>query len=483
MKRWKKIKDELTYSVGMQIGLVLLTTNLIFVMFVVYNHMSVRRVNERYNQEISQYKAILMLKKNFAVCDTLFYDFIRTGNSALAEEYRQQAEEIRQDLQTMSFFNTHDGEEAYLAESIRQSFKSCHDTYETAIILYGKIDYGYYNSVNRGRKIVKYLGSYTDDLLYATLQREVSTSYELQKRQAAASVCNVGITVCITCLILLFCVYIYRNVTVPLNELALKAGEMARGNLNVSVKEQRRRTNVSTTSGAFNQMAESVRRNMENERKNLEYEKLLNEARFLALQTQTNPHFLFNTLNSISRTITLGRNEQAQMMLESLAVLMRYNLADADVPVSLKQEIWITKEYLNIQKMRFRHRIRYEFCYDERIAEEILIPRFTLQPLVENAIIHGITPLKDGGKLILDVKRRGKNAIIRIADNGAGIPRDKLKMLQAGLQENKSKRIGIWNTFQRMTIFTGTQDSFRLLSKEGSGTMVILTLPERGESV
>ena len=100
------------------------------------------------------------------------------------------------------------------------------------------------------------------------------------------------------------------------------------------------------------------------QRKNEEYEKLLSQARFLALQSQINPHFLFNTLNSINRTVMLGRREQALTMLDSLSVLLRYNLADAQMPALLGEELGITEEYLKIQKMRFSSRLNVDVRHD-----------------------------------------------------------------------------------------------------------------------
>lgn len=490
-KRWSKLKNDLLFSVGMQIGVVLMATNVLFVLFAVYNQATIRRFNARYNQEIRQYDAILELKKGFAFGDALFYDYIKTGDETLLNEYKEQSDQAKQNLMTMSLSASDDDDIAYLLASVKQSFESYQGTYEEAVRLYQKVDYGYYNSLTYGQRIIKYMEKYADELLRDTLQREVRTSSALQKRQSASAVFNMVIAVSVTCMILVFCFYIYRNVTAPLDELSQKAREMAEGDLNVSVREMKRYNNVSTTSKAFNKMAESVRASMENERKkvevekkyleeqrkNMEYEKLLNEARFMALQTQTNPHFLFNTLNSISRTITFGRDEQAQMMLEALASLMRYNLTDANIPVSLKQELDITGEYLKIQKLRFSDRLRTEVYYDEKLAAGVKIPRFTLQPLVENSIVHGIGPKRDGGRLVLDVKAMGDYARIRIFDNGQGIKREALRNIQEGLLENKSKRIGIWNTYQRMVLFTKDSSSFKLISKAGTGTMVILKVP------
>lgn len=487
---WRRCTQELFYSIGLQIGVVLIVTDIIFVLFAIYNQVDIHRFSSRYEQEISRYNTILELKREFVKGDELFYEYVKTGDETLLKEHRAQTDDASKALELL--YRSSSGEAArYLLVSMKQSFASYQKAYDEVMELHEKNDYRYYSGLTYGQRIRKYLEGYADDLLQDIMQEEVRISDELKHRQSISMLLNAMIATSITAVILLFCFYINKNVTIPLNELADKAREMSQGNFSVQVKVGKANTNVSTTSRAFNFMAESVRRNVENEhqkievekkyleeqRKTMEYEKLLEEARFMALQTQTNPHFLFNTLNSISRTITFGRNEQAQMMLDSLALLMRYNLGDADIPVPLAQEIQITREYLKIQKIRFGERIHVEFRCDEELVSRIRIPRFTLQPLVENSIVHGIGPKSQGGWIVLDVKPVKSYARVRLWDNGMGMSKEIRKTLQKGLSGQKSKRIGVWNTYQRMVLFTGDRLSLKILSKEGRGTMVILRIP------
>jgi sensor histidine kinase YesM len=204
---------------------------------------------------------------------------------------------------------------------------------------------------------------------------------------------------------------------------------------------------------------------------------MLNQATFLALQTQTNPHFLFNTLSSISRSVTLGKKEQTLTMIDALANLLRYSLADAGEPVSLREELTVTREYLKIQTVRFRDRITAEFRVDEDIAAEARLPRFTLQPLVENAIIHGLEPKESGGRLVIAARRRGGRAVLRIFDDGNGIPEDKLRMIRERKSQSLSKRIGIWNTQKRIALFTHSDRCFDIVSRKQGGTLVTIRLP------
>ena len=277
------------------------------------------------------------------------------------------------------------------------------------------------------------------------------------------------------------------RVTRPLNELKKQVEEIGRGNLDAHVKESSGENTVSMLSRAFNHMAFSLKEKIESEkqllveqRKNEEYEKLLSQARFLALQSQINPHFLFNTLNSINRTVMLGRREQALTMLDSLSVLLRYNLADAQMPALLGEELGITEEYLKIQKMRFSSRLNVDVRHDRKLEQAVTLPRFTLQPLVENAVIHGLEPKEEGGTLILDVRKTGNYIRIRICDNGMGIEKERLERIRRRLSEKQPERIGVWNIWQRLSLYTGRDDSLKIMSKKGAGTIVSIYL-HRGE--
>ena len=227
----------------------------------------------------------------------------------------------------------------------------------------------------------------------------------------------------------------------------------------------------------IHRLIQYVKQSVENEYTS---QMLASQAEIHALQSQINPHFLFNTLNSINRTVMLGRREQALTMLDSLSVLLRYNLADAQMPALLGEELGITEEYLKIQKMRFSSRLNVDVRHDRKLEQAVTLPRFTLQPLVENAVIHGLEPKEEGGTLILDVRKTGNYIRIRICDNGMGIEKERLERIRRRLSEKQPERIGVWNIWQRLSLYTGRDDSLKIMSKKGAGTIVSIYL-HRGE--
>lgn len=217
--------------------------------------------------------------------------------------------------------------------------------------------------------------------------------------------------------------------------------------------------------------------------KNEQYVHRLEQADFLNLQLQTNPHFLFNTLNTISRTVTLGMSDQAVEMIDAMAAMLRYNLKDMEEPVSLEEEIQVVKEYLHIQNFRFQDRIQVKLDYEKELAEQVEIPKFSLQPFVENAVIHGLEPKIGPGTVSIEIKAEGENCIVRIEDSGVGIPADKLEALnrREQIRSGNRKSIGILNTIERIRFFTRMEEPVKIESRTGKGTMVKIYLPRKAE--
>ena len=162
-------------------------------------------------------------------------------------------------------------------------------------------------------------------------------------------------------------------------------------------------------------------------------------------------------------------------MLHSISSLMRYNLSDASVPAVLREEIEVTKEYLLIQKARFSSRFSYEIDIPDILLDTIFIPRFTLQPLVENAIIHGLKDKEEEAKVAIRAEERGYDVILTISDNGSGMSEEKIKeCLSRNYMEGK--HIGISNTKHRLELFTGKKNALIIKSKLNEGTLIIITL-------
>ncbi len=226
---------------------------------------------------------------------------------------------------------------------------------------------------------------------------------------------------------------------------------------------------------ANNEMAELLHKE---ELERIEMEKRLDAAKLEFLKSQVNPHFLFNTLNMIACMAKLEDASTTEKMITSMSNLFRYNLKTEEQIVPLEQELKIARDYIYIQQMRFGSRIQHG-CSLEVDSGQVLIPSFTLQPLVENAIVHGLSKKELGGQLFLRIWKKEQNVIISVADTGLGIPEEKRRELEQALKVRRTSRIGIGlgNIYQRIqTIYQG--GDVRIYSKEGRGTVIQVIVPQ-----
>lgn len=202
------------------------------------------------------------------------------------------------------------------------------------------------------------------------------------------------------------------------------------------------------------------------------------------LKNQINPHFLFNTLNVIGGMADLEGAQTTEAMIQALSHLFRYNLKTPEEKVSLARELKVVRDYMFIQEKRFGSRITYEIdCQMD--AESALIPTFTFQPLVENAIIHGLSSKEEGGHILIRIRNVRDRICIAVADNGMGMDLESLRKLRQRLQQDETNKtgrtsIGLFNIYKRIhTMYAGGE--MRIHSKAGTGTIISIRIPdERG---
>jgi two-component system, LytTR family, sensor kinase len=199
-------------------------------------------------------------------------------------------------------------------------------------------------------------------------------------------------------------------------------------------------------------------------------------AQLAMLRYQLNPHFLFNTLNSISTLVLLKQTERANAMLARLSSFLRYTLAnEPTAKVTLAQEVETLKLYLEIEKMRFEDRLRPHF----RIEPETIgarLPSLLLQPLIENAIKYAVTPSENGADIWINAAREGQAVRIEVADNGNGDG--------AELAASPSTGVGLANIRDRLSQAYGASHRFQTKQNEKGGFSVILDIPlETGETI
>jgi two-component system LytT family sensor kinase len=202
-----------------------------------------------------------------------------------------------------------------------------------------------------------------------------------------------------------------------------------------------------------------------------EQKRLLLEARLDALQRQINPHFLFNTLNSIASLVRM-KPELAREMTVKLANILRALLKDHDTYVPLSEELSFTDDYLDIEVVRFgADKLRVEKEIDPRTLG-VLVPSILLQPLIENSIKHGLEPRIHGGTVTLRSRLEGDRVHIEVADDGVGMGNRPVSALQ-----RTGAGIGMKNVQERLEVLYGNQARFSVVSNPGRGTLVSIEIP------
>ena len=293
--------------------------------------------------------------------------------------------------------------------------------------------------------------------------------------------------------------YLTRTILTPIEKLASASRSISQGRLEETDIQVSNRDELGELVDSFNRMKHATKKNIqtleENQRlaeqlhkeemERAEMEKRLETTRMDLLQSQIKPHFLFNTLNTISGMAELEDAEKTDSMIRSLSRLFRYNLHTTDQFVSFSQELEVARDYLFLQQMRFGDRVQYELpdpsAPESAAFGSTMVPVFLLQPLVENAVIHGIAKKEQGGKITISAEQTEGAFQIRVSDTGVGMDPDTLQGLMSALRGEPSDvrvGIGIGNLYKRLETLYG-EGSMQISSTAGEGTQVTINIPNR----
>lgn len=199
-----------------------------------------------------------------------------------------------------------------------------------------------------------------------------------------------------------------------------------------------------------------------------------------ALQSQINPHFLYNTLESITWMIEAQRNQEAVVMISELAKLLRVSLSRGKTIISIGDELQHSRSYMNIQRVRYKERFKVEFLIDEEIKNYCIV-KLVIQPLLENAIYYGVGNMDedDEGQILIRGEKKGEDIYISIEDNGMGMPED----IRSNILTDNSKvpkhgsGVGVINVHSRISLMFGPEYGLEVYSELDEGTKVVIHIP------
>ena len=212
---------------------------------------------------------------------------------------------------------------------------------------------------------------------------------------------------------------------------------------------------------------------------------LTRQADIRALQSQINPHFLYNALESIRGQAIADHCPEIALMTQTLAKFFRYSISTKGDVVTVADELENVANYMLIQQYRFGSRFRYRVQVDEprEMVERATLPKLTLQPLVENAIVHRFSDMTEGGELLIHVSLLSGNVRILVRDNGCGIGEEMMDALSSALadleekEENANRHVGISNVDRRLKLCFGPEYGLEIESDPGLGTTVRVLIP------
>lgn len=300
---------------------------------------------------------------------------------------------------------------------------------------------------------------------------------ELSKGNQFLSVLMV-ISIGVTGVLALLAAYsMSSNVVKPFRKLMNAMKKVEDGDLSVKLEGKGYEEAIELT-GSFNLMVIKMDALMNNV---YQEQKKLRKAEMKALQAQINPHFLYNTLDSILWLNRDEKREEIQIMVEALTRLFRIGLSRGKDIISIRDEIAHVESYLKIQSIRYGDKFDYAVNVDETFMD-YQVPKLILQPLVENAIYHGIKLKMGKGHIEIRAVDLGRDYQILVQDTGKGIAREKLQVLNQLLQGSTESGVqvyGIANVNERIKILFGNKYGLKFKSQEGKGTTAILYLPKK----
>ena len=274
---------------------------------------------------------------------------------------------------------------------------------------------------------------------------------------------------------LLFSNHISRAISRPIQKLRDSMAKVQEGDFSATVMEVPEQNEIGSLTRSFNVMIHQIEELMKQNRIEQEQKR---KSELKALQSQINPHFLYNTLDSIIWMAEGKKNEEVVLMTSSLAKFLRQSISNEDQQVSIGQDVEYARSYLTIQKMRYKNKLEYEI-YLEASIKSCQIVKLVLQPIIENAIYHGIKYKEGMGMVTVRGYEKDGCVVLEVADNGVGMDEETLKHIFERHKVNyRSNGVGVYNVQKRLKLYYGNDYGITYESEKGMGTKAVITIPK-----
>lgn len=297
---------------------------------------------------------------------------------------------------------------------------------------------------------------------------------ELNKKETETQFIYTLIALLLFLCALLLSSLLSKAITQPIRTLQNSMSKVVKGEFDTALVPETAQNEIGDLTHSFNLMTQQIQSLIA---QNIKEQKQKRKSELKALQSQINPHFLYNTLDSIIWMAETGANQDVVLMTSSLARLFRQSISNDDELVSIRQELEYTRSYLTIQKMRYKDTLDFQIEAEDKILDYKIV-KLTLQPLVENAIYHGIKFKEGIGTVHISGSMEDNCILIVISDNGIGMTEEQLShIFEPRTPSTKSSGVGINNIQNRLHLYYGENYGLEFESEERIGTTVYIRIP------
>lgn len=303
---------------------------------------------------------------------------------------------------------------------------------------------------------------------------------ELLRRSNEAQSIYVLVAMGLMAVALFFSRFVAKSITLPIQRLCDSMERVQEGDFSVSDIVVDSENEIGSLTKSFNVMTQRIHELMV---QNIREQEAKRKSELKALQSQINPHFLYNTLDSIIWMAEGKKNEEVVLMTASLARLLRQSISNEDELVSIGQEIEYARGYLTIQKMRYKDKLEFQIEVEPSILNIRLI-KLVLQPVIENAIYHGLKYKESRGFLQVKGFMKNGNVVLQVIDDGVGMDQETLDHIyERHKVDYHSNGVGIYNVQKRLQLYYGNEYGIVYESKVGEGTTATITIPGQQEGL
>lgn len=324
--------------------------------------------------------------------------------------------------------------------------------------------------------ITDLIQTYMHEYIYDEVKELSTLQKEIDRRVSTTVLTTSAISLLLVLFMLIYSTYLTRNITEPILELCRKAERLGKGDF-AMVPVCTGNVEIQTLDDGFNKMAGRIDDLLQHAKDDRD---ALRRAELELLQAQINPHFLYNTFDSIVWLAETHQNNEVVQMTTNLSTFFRNSLSKGKDIITLEAEKQQMESYLKIQQVRYCDILSYEISIPEKFFK-FMIPKLTLQPLVENALYHGVKNRRGKGHISVVGREEGEEILLIVHDDGAGMTPQQLNTLRAGVYEDKHTGLGLVNVHKRLRFYYGERYGLFFESVLGEGTSVTVRIPKQIE--